>query len=48
MEKFCGVFLMTFFGDMMAMTSPKCRHNWLFYVRFHHNQLEKTKFGHIT
>jgi len=41
-------FLMTFFGDIMAMTSLKWRHNWFFHVRFCHNQLEKTKLGHVT
>jgi len=48
MEKFCDVILMTFFGDVMAMTSLKWRHNWFFKVRFRHNQLEKTQFGYIT
>jgi len=27
MEKFCEVILMTFFGDIMVMTSLKWRHN---------------------
>jgi len=41
MEKF-----VTFFGDIMAMTSLKWR--LFFEIRFRHNQFEKTKFGHIT
>jgi len=38
----------TFFSDVMAITSLKWRRNWFFDVRFCHNQLEKTQFGQIT
>jgi len=40
--------LATFFGDVMVMTSLKWRHNYIFEVRFCHNQLEKPQFGQIT
>jgi len=30
MEKFCDVILVTSFGDVMMITSPKWRHNWFF------------------
>jgi len=33
---------------IMAMTSLKRRHNYIFEVRFRHNQLEKPRFGQIT
>jgi len=38
----------TFFGEVMAITSLNWRHNWFFGVRFCHNQLEKPQFGQIT
>jgi len=31
MEKFCDVSLVTFFGDVIMMTSLKWRHNWFFW-----------------
>jgi len=31
----------TFFGDILTMTSLKWRYNWFFEVRFCHNHLEK-------
>jgi len=37
-----------FFGDVMAITSLKWRHNWFFEVWFRHNLLEKLQFGQIT
>jgi len=39
---------MTFFGDVMVMTSLKCHYNYIFEVRFRHNQLQKPLFGQIT
>jgi len=41
--KFCDVIMVTFFGDIMTMTSLKWRHKWFFEVRFRHNPLEKNK-----
>jgi len=38
---------MTFFGDVMVITSLKRRHNYIFEVRFRHNQLQKTLLGQI-
>jgi len=32
----------------MVMTSLKWRHNYIFEVQFHHNQLQKPLFGQIT
>jgi len=46
-EKFCDVILVTFFGDVMKITSLTWRYNWFFVVRFCHNQLEKPQFGQI-
>jgi len=40
--------LVTFFGDVMVMTSLKLRHNYIFEFRFRHNRLQKTLFGQIT
>jgi len=37
----------TFFGDVMVMTSLKRRLNYIFEVRFRHNQLQKPLFGQI-
>jgi len=39
--KFCDVIMVTFFGDIMGITSLKCRHNWFFKVRIRHIQLKK-------
>jgi len=36
MKKICDVNLVTFFGDVVAITSLKWRHNWFFKVRFRH------------
>jgi len=38
----------TFFGDLIFMMSLKWHHNYIFEVRFRHNELEKTQFGQIT
>jgi len=42
MEKFCDDILVTFFGDVIVMTSLKCSK-----VRFHYNQFETPQFGQI-
>jgi len=39
---------MTFLGNKMTMTSLIWRNYWFFKILFCHDQLEKTKFGHIT
>jgi len=41
MEKFCDVILVTFFGDVIVMTSLKCSK-----VRFRHNQLYHATSDH--
>jgi len=41
MEKSFDIGLVTFFGDVITLTSRKWRHNWFFQVRFCHNQYEK-------
>jgi len=43
MENFCDVILMTFFSDVIVMTSLKCTK-----VRFRHNLFETPQFGQIT
>jgi len=43
----CDV-MVTFFGDVTVMTSLKWRHNYIFEVRFRHNQLQKPLFVQIT
>jgi len=48
LENFCDVILVTFFGDVMLMTSLIWRHNYIFQVRFRLNQLQKPLFGQIT
>jgi len=47
-EKSCDVSMMTFFGDVTAMTSLKRRHNCFFKLRFLLYQFEKPQFGQIT
>jgi len=42
MENFCDVILVTFFGDVILMTSLKCSK-----VQFRHNQFELPQFGQI-
>jgi len=44
-EKSCNISLVKFFGDVIAMTSLKWRHNWFFKFNFFHNQFEKPQFG---
>jgi len=39
--KSCDVSLVTFFGDVIMMTSLKWRQNWFVKDRFCHNQFEK-------
>jgi len=34
MEKFCDIILVTFFDNLITMTSLKWPHNWFFEVQF--------------
>jgi len=46
--KFSLKILLTYFSDIMVMTSLNWCHNYIFEVRFCHNQLQKPLFGQIT
>jgi len=44
-KKTCDIILVEFLGDVIVMMSLKWRHNYIFEVRFGHNQLEKTNLA---
>jgi len=48
LKKILDIILVTFFSDVMLMTSLKWCRKYIFEVRFCHNQLEKPQFGQIT
>jgi len=47
MEESCDVNLVTFFGDVITITSLKWHQNWFFKARFRQKQFEKPQFGQI-